>query len=78
MNSANLTGQLPFEFTPEPYLGKEDFMVAACNYEAFKLVDAWPDWPFFAVCIYGPEGCGKTHLATMFAHNVANLTHWPY
>ena len=54
MNNANLTGQLPFEFTPEPYLGKEDFMVAACNYEAFKLVDAWPDWPFFAVCIYGP------------------------
>ena len=26
MNNANLTGQLPFEFTPEPYLGKEDFM----------------------------------------------------
>lgn len=78
MNSTNLTGQLPLEFKPEPYLGKEDFMVAACNYEAFKLVDSWPDWPFFAICIYGPEGCGKTHLATMFAHNVSNLIRWPY
>lgn len=55
MNNANLTGQLPFEFTPEPYLGKEDFMVAACNYEAFKLVDAWPDWPFFAVAFMVPR-----------------------
>lgn len=78
MNNTSLTGQLPLEFAPEPYLGKEDFMVASCNHEAFALVDSWPNWPFFAVCIYGPEGCGKTHLATMFAHNVANLTHWPY
>ncbi len=78
MNNTNLTGQLPLEFTPEPYLGKEDFMIAACNHEAFALVDSWPNWPFFAICIYGPEGCGKTHLATMFAHNVANLTRWPY
>ncbi len=78
MNNTNLTGQLPLEFIPEPYLGKEDFMVAACNHEAFALVDSWPAWPFFAICIYGPEGCGKTHLATMFAHNVANLANWPY
>ena len=77
MNNTNLTGQLPLEFIPEPYLGKEDFMVAACNHEAFALVDSWPAWPFFAICIYGPEGCGKTHLATMFAHNVANKANWP-
>ena len=78
MSSADFSGQLPLEFIPEPYMGKEDFMVAACNYEAFKLVDSWPDWPFFAICIYGPEGCGKTHLATIFAHTVSTLTHWPY
>lgn len=78
MSAADFSGQLPLEFIPEPYMGKEDFMVAACNYEAFKLVDSWPDWPFFAICIYGPEGCGKTHLATIFAHTVSTLTHWPY
>lgn len=78
MSSAEFSGQLPLEFIPEPYMGKEDFMVATCNYEAFKLVDSWPDWPFFAICIYGPEGCGKTHLATIFAHTVSTLTHWPY
>lgn len=59
MNNANLTGQLPFEFTPEPYLGKEDFMVAACNYEAFKLVDAWPDWPFSPFAFMVPKAAAK-------------------
>ncbi len=78
MSASDFSGQLPLEFIPEPYMGKEDFMIAACNYEAFKLVDSWPDWPFFAICIYGPEGCGKTHLATIFAHTVSTLTHWPY
>ena len=78
MSISDLSGQLPLEFIPEPYMGKEDFMIAACNFEAFKLVDSWPDWPFFAICIYGPQGCGKTHLATIFAHTVSTLTHWPY
>lgn len=78
MSISDLSGQLPLEFIPEPYMGKEDFMIAVCNFEAFKLVDSWPDWPFFAICIYGPQGCGKTHLATIFAHTVSTLTHWPY
>ncbi len=70
--------QLTLDFPHRPSLGREDFMVAPCNREAVSLIDNWPDWPYFAVCIYGPEGCGKTHLANVFANKVANLTNYPY
>ena len=53
-------------------------MVAACNEEAVRTIDLWPNWPYFAVCIFGPEGCGKTHLANVFAQMVAAHTAHPY
>lgn len=70
--------QLPLEFHHRPCLDKEDFLVAKCNIEAVKMIDSWPNWDFFALCIYGDEGCGKTHLANVFSHNVSNLTNFPY
>lgn len=53
-------------------------MVAECNKEAVATIDLWPAWPSFAICIYGPEGCGKTHLANVFAQMVAVKTAHPY
>ena len=53
-------------------------MVAACNEEAVRTIDLWPNWPYFAICIFGPEGCGKTHLANVFAQIVATHTTHPY
>ena len=70
--------QLPLDFYYRPYMGRDDFMPSSCNFAAFRLIDSWPMWTYFAACIYGPEGCGKTHLATIFAHTVSTLTHWPY
>ncbi|MBR1605179.1 MAG: ATP-binding protein [Alphaproteobacteria bacterium] len=70
--------QYTFDFAPHPYFGREDFMVAKCNYEAVKIIDAWPQWPFFAICLYGPSGCGKTHLSRIFADNVSKQTNYPY
>lgn len=70
--------QLALEFPCRPSLGREDFMVAPCNEEAVKTIDLWPQWPYFAICIYGPEGCGKTHLANVFAQMVALHTEHPY
>lgn len=78
MNKSLNTQQLTLDFPHLPSLGREDFLVANCNAEAVKVVDSWPNWPFFAVCIYGETGCGKTHLANVFAHNVAKLTNFPY
>ncbi len=72
------TRQLALDFPNHPCFGKDDYLVAPCNVEAVQMIDRWPDWPFFAVCIYGSEGCGKTHLAHVFAGNVARITHDPY
>ena len=70
--------QLALDFPHRPSLGREDFMVAKCNQEAVSTIDLWPNWPYFAVCIYGPTGCGKTHLANVFAQIVAQKTTHPY
>lgn len=70
--------QLPFDFAHRPYMGREDFIKAPCNAEALEMVELWPRWPAFALCIYGPEHCGKTHLAHIFAKNAAVQTNYPY
>lgn len=78
MTKENNISQLALDFPHRPSLGREDFMVAGCNREAVGTIDLWPDWPYFAVCIYGPTGCGKTHLANVFAQMVALQTAHPY
>lgn len=70
--------QLPLNLSHRPCLGKEDFLIAPCNEEAVRLIDSWPDWSFFAACIYGPDGCGKTHLANVFSNRVSMITNYPY
>ena len=54
--------QIPMEFPVRTALGYDDYMVAACNEEAIKWIDSWPDWPMPALSLYGPAGSGKTHL----------------
>jgi chromosomal replication initiation ATPase DnaA len=46
---------------------REDFLSGASNEAALALIDSWPDWPARAVALVGPEGAGKTHLATIWA-----------
>ena len=55
--------QLVLEFPHRPALGKADFLVSDCNMNAVGWIDRWPDWPGPALAVYGPTGCGKTHLA---------------
>jgi chromosomal replication initiation ATPase DnaA len=72
------SSQIAFNFVPHPYLGREDFMVSACNAKAVQYIDNWPSWPYFAICLYGPSGCGKTHLSRIFSDRVSIMTHYPY
>ena len=58
--------QIPLALGYRPAMGQEDFLVAPCNEEAVAWIDSWPDWPAAALCIYGPAGCGKTHLAQVW------------
>src|SRR5689334_22094974 len=46
---------------------REDFLSGPGNAAALALVESWPDWPSRAVVLIGPEGSGKTHLATIWA-----------
>lgn len=59
--------QLPLDLGHRPALGDDDFLVAQSNSDAVAWLDRWPDWPAPALAIYGPAGCGKTHLAHVFA-----------
>jgi chromosomal replication initiation ATPase DnaA len=58
--------QLPLELGHRPALAREDFLVAPSNEVAVAWIDRWPDWPAHALAIYGPAGCGKTHLCQVW------------
>ena len=46
---------------------REDFLAGPSNEAALALIDRWPDWPDRVVALVGPEGSGKTHLASIWA-----------
>jgi len=46
---------------------REDFLSGPCNAAALALIDSWPDWPSNAIALVGPEGSGKSHLASIWA-----------
>ena len=45
---------------------RDDFIAGASNAAALALIDAWPDWPDSIVALVGPEGSGKSHLASIW------------
>ncbi len=65
--------QLPFPFGSPNLMSRDDFMVTDCNREAFQMIDLWPNWPANGLIIYGPEGCGKSHLAHIYIDKVRQL-----
>ncbi len=60
------TAQLALELALRPALGREDFLVAPSNEIAVAWIDRWPDWPGPVMALYGPPGCGKTHLCQVW------------
>ena len=46
---------------------REDFLTGESNAPALSLIEHWPDWPDRALAIVGPEGAGKSHLASIWA-----------
>jgi chromosomal replication initiation ATPase DnaA len=58
--------QLVFDLPHRSALGLEDFMVSASNEAAVRVIDSWPAWPHPSMVLTGPEGSGKTHLATVW------------
>jgi chromosomal replication initiation ATPase DnaA len=62
----NYNKQLPFDFEHRPSLSGDDFLISPSNQEAVAWLDKWPDWPSPLLILYGPPGCGKTHLSHVF------------
>lgn len=58
--------QLSLNFKDNASYLIDDFVIAANNINAYRLVNIWPDWGFAFACIIGPRGVGKTHLATIW------------
>jgi chromosomal replication initiation ATPase DnaA len=59
--------QLALALSFEESFARDDFLVGPANATAFDLVDRWPDWPSRAMVLAGPEGSGKSHLASIWA-----------
>ena len=59
-----------FEFPQKLYMGGDNFVVSGCNEAAFKAIMSWPEWLYFALYLYGPKGCGKSHLAALFTQKI--------
>ena len=46
---------------------RDDFLAGPSNADALALIDRWPDWPGRSLALIGPEGSGKSHLASIWA-----------
>ncbi len=69
----NVKRQLALDLGHRPAFGRDDFLVAPGNAEAVAHIDRWPDWSGHALAIFGPPGCGKSHLAHVFALRAAAM-----
>ncbi len=60
------SSQLPLPLPARCSFSRADLVVAPANEHAVAFIDSWPDWPARLAALYGPAGCGKTHLASIW------------
>ena len=65
--------QLIFNFPFKRSYLSQDFYVSENNINAYKLIESWPNWPSRFINIFGPKGCGKTHLANILMSKIQCL-----
>ena len=64
--------QLIFKFPFKKKYYEQDYYVSNNNFLTYKLIESWPDWPDKWVNIFGPKGCGKTHLSNILKKKISN------
>ena len=62
--------QLVFKFPFKTKYYEEDYYVSSNNFSAYRLIESWPNWPDKWVNIFGPKGCGKTHLSNILKKKI--------
>ncbi len=59
-------GQFIFDLAHKVSFAPEDFLVVSGNSQAVAWLERWPQWPGSGLILYGPEGAGKSHLASIW------------
>jgi len=59
--------QLAFALPHAESLTRDNFLEGPANEAGLALIDSWPDWPNRIMLLVGPEGSGKSHLASIWA-----------
>jgi chromosomal replication initiation ATPase DnaA len=67
MNNGGGPRQLTLDLDHAESYARDDFLGGPSNAAALTLIDSWPDWPNRIVALVGPEGAGKSHLASIWA-----------
>lgn len=65
--------QLSFKFPFKTRYYEQDYYVSSNNFSAYRLIESWPNWPDKWVNIFGPKGCGKTHLSNILKKKINNV-----
>ena len=58
--------QLLLDFDHKTNFNEHDFYLSKSNYNAFNLINRWPDWDKKILNISGEKFSGKSHLANIF------------
>ena len=69
----NLMSQLVFKFPFKAKYYEQDYYVSSNNFSAYRLIESWPNWPDKWVNIFGPKGCGKTHLSNILKEKINSV-----
>ena len=65
--------QLTFKFPFKTKYYEQDYYVSSNNFSAYRLIESWPNWPDKWVNIFGPKGCGKTHLSNILKKKINSV-----
>jgi chromosomal replication initiation ATPase DnaA len=85
VTGGRLVRQLALPFAHAPGYGAADFLAAGSNAAALAWLARADAWPQRRLALFGPEGCGKTHLLHIWADRSAArvvngpmLGAWPF
>ena len=68
-----MSEQLIFNFPFKKSYLSQDFYVSENNVKAYKLIESWPKWTSRFINIFGPKGCGKTHLTNIIKNKIDSI-----
>ncbi len=67
---AFVMSQLVFKFPFKKKYYEQDFYVSSNNFNAYKLIENWPNWPGKCLNVFGVSGSGKTHLSKILEKKI--------